>query len=140
MFEDHNYSDWVGIPSGVPQGSVCPLLFIMHINFVNDLPDVVSGMLSIFAFDTKLFIINIVKSSQDQLVLQQDLDNLQAWSGQWQMFFNFDKCHSMSIGRSPGLFSYTMESPDCVVTLATTSEECDLCVVYIQLEVWSPYL
>ena len=77
------YSDWVGITSGVPQGSVLgPLLFII---FVNDLPDVVSSMLSIFADDTKLF--NIVKSLQDQLVLQQDLDNLQAWSGQWQMLF-----------------------------------------------------
>ena len=45
------------------------------------------------------------------------------------MFFNFDKCHSMSIGRSPGLFSYTIESPDRVVTLATTSEERDLVVL-----------
>jgi len=96
MFEDHN-SDWINITSGVPQGSVLgPLSFII---FVNDIPDVVSSIMSTFADDTRLYC--IVKSLQDELA---DLNNVMGWAEESKFSFNFDKCHSMSIGHSPSLF------------------------------------
>ena len=46
-------SDWINIFSGVPQGSVLgPFLFIVY---VNDMPNVVSSDLYMFADDTKLY-------------------------------------------------------------------------------------
>jgi len=46
-------SSWADILSGIPQGSVLgPILFVL---FINDLPDVVTSTVKIFADDTKLF-------------------------------------------------------------------------------------
>ena len=38
-----------------------------------------------FADDTNLY--HPIKSSQDHLIMQQDLDNLVEWCEKWQMFF-----------------------------------------------------
>ena len=46
-------SDWVGVQSGVPQGSVLgPLLFILY---VNDIPDLILSNMRMFADDTKIY-------------------------------------------------------------------------------------
>ena len=46
-------SEWKGITSGVPLGSVLgPILFLVYIN---DLPDVINGPMKIFADDTKIY-------------------------------------------------------------------------------------
>ena len=77
------------ITSGVPQGSVLgPILFIA---FINDLPESVLSSVFMFADDTKLY--HPIKSPQDHLIMQQDLDNLVEWCEKWQMFINIDKCH-----------------------------------------------
>jgi len=52
--------------------------------FINDLPDVVTSTVKIFADDTKLF--QAVRSTSDSAQLQQDLDNLVKWSQKWQIF------------------------------------------------------
>ena len=57
--------------SGVPQGSVLgPLLFVLYIN---DLPEVVCSILYLFDDDTKLLI--RIKSEQDSLDLQSDVED-----------------------------------------------------------------
>jgi len=74
----------LNITSGVSRGSVLgPLLFII---FVNDLPDVVSSTMSTFVDDTKLYY--IVKSLQDQLALQRDLNNVMGWGKESKMSSN----------------------------------------------------
>jgi len=88
----------------------------------------VSSTMSTFADDTKLY--HIVKSLQDQLALQQDLNDVMGWGEDLQMSFSFNKCHSMSIGHSSSLFNYTMNSMDQVVILDSTSEEKDFGVLF----------
>ena len=51
-----------------------PILFLV---FVNDLPEVVSSMLYMFADDTKLYY--SIRSPHDHLILQRDLDSLVDW-------------------------------------------------------------
>ena len=86
-------SEEVHVESGVPQGTVLgPLLFLCHIN---DLPDAVKSQVRLFADDCLLY--RTIKSFEDHLTLQKDLDNLQTWATDWGMRFNAKKCYIMSI-------------------------------------------
>ena len=72
-------SEWAAVTSGIPQGSVLgPTLFIIYIN---DLPDLVSSDLYLFADDTKIFSIN--PTSAQPLALQNDLEILTTGSNTW---------------------------------------------------------
>ena len=63
------YSEWVDVISGVPQGSVLgPILFLIY---VNDIPEMVNCSIKMFVDDTKLF--RTVKSIDDCNILQNDL-------------------------------------------------------------------
>ena len=79
--------------SGVPQGSILsPLLFLVY---VNDLPSQVPHSdLYLFADDTKC--LKPISRPQDSLQLQQDLNNLSAWSADWKLSFNQLKCNLLS--------------------------------------------
>ena len=85
-------SDWCNVQSGVPQGSVIgPLLFII---FINDLPDLIHHKCKLFADDTK--IIASLKSDQDRINLQADINSCVAWAALWKMSFNASKCKVMT--------------------------------------------
>ena len=89
-------SEWAEVESGVPQGSVlAPLMFLIY---VNDLPVGVKSYINLFADDAK--IMSQVKTPEDCLTLQQDLDIIHDWSSKWLMEFNADKCHVLEMGRS----------------------------------------
>ena len=77
------------VKSGVPQGSILgPILFLLY---VNDLPDVVvNSKVASFADDTKLY--RRVDSTQDAILLQNELDKLEAWSISSGLIFNQKKC------------------------------------------------
>jgi len=51
-----------------------PLLFLL---FVNDLPDWIRNSICMFADDTKIWC--VVKQTEDNLLLQKDLDSMAEW-------------------------------------------------------------
>jgi hypothetical protein len=117
-------SSWASIFSGIPQGSVLgPILFVI---FINDLPDVVNSSVKIFADDTKLF--RPLSSSEDEVILQQDLDSLMAWSQKWQLGFNRSKCEVLHLGRVNHRLDYQMgdsmlNTTSCVKDLGVFIDE-----------------
>jgi hypothetical protein len=57
---------------------------------MNDLSSVVSSTTRLFADDCVL--VRRIRTTEDQAILQRDLDNLQQWENNWLMRFNPDKC------------------------------------------------
>ncbi|CAM4509126.1 unnamed protein product [Lepidochelys olivacea] len=116
------FSEWRGVTSGVPQGSVLgPILFNL---FINDLEKGVNSEEAKFADDTKL--LKIVKTKADcEEQLQKDLKKLSDWATKWQMKFNVDKCKVMHIGKNNPNYTYNMMRAN----LATTNQEKDLGVI-----------
>ena len=103
-------SKWGKVISGVPQGSVLgPLLFLIYIN---DLDSGVSSHLSKFADDTKIG--RIIRSDEDTMALQADLEIMYEWADKWQMQFNISKCKVLSIGRDNPHNRYTLNNEDLV--------------------------
>ena len=79
--------------SGVPQGTVLgPLLFL---TFINDMPEVTSSDIRLFADDSLLY--RRITSGRDTEILQQDLAALERWEASWQMDFNPEKCTVMHV-------------------------------------------
>jgi len=67
------------VSSGVPQGSILGhLLFALS---VNELPSLVSSKLLMFVDFIKLF--HTIRSPEDCLVLQRDINVLLEWSKYW---------------------------------------------------------
>ena len=82
------------VTSGIPQGSVLgPTLFVAYIN---DLPEVVTSDVYLFADDTKIF--HPMMNTNDAHVFQDDLNNLHEWTENWLLRFHPDKCKIMLLG------------------------------------------
>ena len=100
-------SEWLPVSSGVPQGSVLgPLLFLVYINDIDKAVNPVGTSIFKFADDTK--VLRVVNNDDDRASLQSDMDSLFAWSQEWQMLFNADKCKVIHFGQNNSRFSYTM--------------------------------
>ena len=81
-------SSTVDVLSRVSKGTVLgPLLFL---SFNNDMPEVTSSDVRLFADDSLLY--RHITSSRDTSILQQDLAALERWKSDWQMNFNPAKC------------------------------------------------
>ncbi len=114
-------SQWQGVLSGVPQGSVIgPLLFII---FINDMPETCSSFIQMFADDAKVFA--EVNCDMQNAHLQQDLDSLQIWANNWQLVFNAKKCKVMHLGKGNNKYDYYMGGE----TLEKVQNEKDLGVL-----------
>ena len=100
-------SEWSEVTSGVPQGSVLgPTCFVIFINDIDAVVDLVSGFISKFADDTKFG--RKIVDDNDRAAMQEDINNLMNWAELWQMEFNLDKCKLLHIGRTNPKFNYTM--------------------------------
>ena len=90
-------SSWEEVLSGVPQGSVLgPTLFLIYINDIDRAVNVTGSVLAKFANDTMWAM--VVDNLDDRKVFQEGLDKLIAWSEEWQMLFNVDKCKVILAG------------------------------------------
>ena len=83
----------ISVTSGVPQGAVMGPFFMM---FVSDIPSIVSSLILMFVDDMKIF--HFVRSSDDHVTLQYDLNLLHEWLVHWQLKFNISKCKHVHFG------------------------------------------
>ena len=114
------------VTSGIPQGSVLgPIMFLIY---VNDLPEVVSSTVKLFADDTKLY--RVIKNEEDKLQLQEDLNNLQKWSEKWQLPFNVEKCKVLHLGPHNEDYNYTLKSGTNLRPLEVVTSEKDLGIIF----------
>ena len=89
-------SQWAPVLSGIPQGSILgPILFTL---FINDLPNGIQSLISLFADDSKIHLPLVTEDSTNQL--QADLEVLEVWSKAMQMRFNPKKYKVMHLGRT----------------------------------------
>ena len=114
-------SDWRDVTSGVPQGSILgPTMFVIYIN---DMPEMVSSTLKLFADDAKVY--RRIRGEVDVANLQGDLSSLEEWARTWQMTFNPSKCQVLHLGRGNARNSYTISE----VTIEATDTVKDLGVI-----------
>jgi hypothetical protein len=99
------HSKWSPVTSGVPQGSVLgPTLFLVYIN---DIATDIKSTLRLFADDSILY--REINCSDDQALLQDDLNRVFQWAGKWQMCFNAAKCEALTITRKTKPLKHTYE-------------------------------
>ena len=85
--------------SGVPQGTVLgPLLFL---TYINDLPSILDPDTQVRLFADDCLVYRSIKSFQDQVILQRDMESLYSWGLQWGLRFNVLKCNTLHHCRSP---------------------------------------
>ena len=105
---DGKNSNWISVPSGVPQGSILgPLFFLL---FINDMPNVSESTTALFADDAKCF--KSINSIDNCICLQNDINRFHDWSVAWNMTFNASKCKVLTISRKhqPIMYDYKMNN------------------------------
>ena len=101
-------SAWAPVISGIPQGSILgPIMFSL---FVNDMPDEVTSLISLFADDTKVYLPLTSNNSARQL--QEDLWKLEHWAKIMLMKFHPLKCKVLHLGRNNQKAEYFMHNDD----------------------------
>lgn len=130
------FSDWLPVKSGVPQGSILgPLEFIV---FNNDLPEVVSTgtKLKIFADDTKVY--RSIETIRDCLMLQHDINKIYAWGERNGLNFNINKCAIMTLDPIKPKFMFEYKLGNTV--LKRVQEFVDLGILFSHNLNWKPHI
>ena len=137
-------SDPASVKSGVPQGTVLgPVLFILYLN---DLTKCIKhSVISSFADDTRLQ--KEIKTIQDVVLLQEDLNASVCWSEENNMALHTNKfeylCHSTGSSKllqelpfSSQFYQYTTEEAD----ITPTNIVRDLGINIVPDLQWSPHI
>ena len=109
-------------------------LEIVVVAFINDLPDNMVSKVKLYADDSKL--ISVIRTEDDAIALQEDIDRLCQWSSNWLLQLNVDKCKCMHVqGRGRGESkkssreSRMVDTTSTLHVLTTTELERDLGVL-----------
>ena len=73
-----------------------PTCFIVFINDIDEVLELVDGFVYKFADDTKYG--RVVHDDADRAIMQRDIDRLMEWAERWQMELNAKKCKSCMSG------------------------------------------
>ncbi|XP_065570193.1 uncharacterized protein LOC136033328 [Artemia franciscana] len=117
------YSTPCQVLSSVPQGTVLGLtLFLIYIN---DLVVETKNHLTLYTDDSKLF------GTVDNISLQANLNQIQAWADKWLLSFNISKCVTLHFSRGNLQHQYTMynSKTSSTVLIPTSSSGRDLGVL-----------
>lgn len=118
------------VHSGVPQGSVIgPIIFGIYLT---DFRATLQMMYSLFADDAKI-IGNPLTQHPD---LQDDLDRITAWTQDWLLSLNVDKCSVLHIGKENPRKKYTIQGN----ALISVKTQRDLGVVITEDLKWEAHI
>ena len=99
-------------PTGLSSGSY----LILHLGYINDLPDEVRSQVRLFADDTALYL--TMESENESSTLRNDLGVV--WETRWDMEFNPSKCQAVHVScpkrpvkRDYVLHGQVLESASC---------------------------
>ena len=130
MVDPLSNSNKLLVTSGVPQGSVLgPILFIIYINDITH-PNLFNGSMTLFADDIMIY--RPIRTPEDFIMLQSDIDSLTSWTEQNFLQFNADKCKYMVISRKRQM-NLSLESQPPLQVNGVTMERVDS---YKYLGVW----
>jgi len=106
------YSEWVEISSGVPQGSVLgPLLFMVY---VNNITRGINNFSNMFADDMK--IVGLVNSEDQQQKLKNDINLIYDNIKELDLSMNVKKCKVMHLGYNNRNSCYYIEDKEILKT------------------------
>ena len=114
--------------SAIPQGSVLgPILFLIYIN---DLPEVITACMKLFADDAKLFcrVNSLVQATTVQISLDNAVDKAQIRD----MNYHFQKCKHLHIGNLDINLEYTVRTNSGEIKVQKVTSEKDLGVTFDQ--------
>lgn len=100
---ESSFSDYIHVPSGVPQGShIGPLLFLL---FINDISEIfTNSQCLLYADDLKLY--RKIDTCQDCILLQDDFSRLSEWCELNSLHLNVSKCQVLSCSRKKDIIHF----------------------------------
>ena len=119
-------SDPQPVISGVPQGSVLgPIIFLILLGDIDD--EIVNSIVKSFADDTRTT--KSVKSTEDTILLQNDLNLIYKWTKQNNMLLNYIKFELLRYGKNEELKNETSYHTPAGDNITTKNDVKDLGVI-----------
>ena len=103
---------------------------ILFLIYINDLPEVITVLMKLFADDAKVY--RSIADVQHVNQVQISVDKAVTWTNIWEMLFNFKKCKHLHIGSRTDPATYTMNSGTETIEIEKVNCEKDLGVIIDQ--------